>query len=242
MSEFLQSAEDMEFSPAEEPVQESPVVPSEAILLDNLDFSPETGGETPLQEPSSQDDGPARSPQSSIPTPPPSHPQEAPPSQEEVGDDHFAGLRDSLAGLSSGEEPATAPNAGNDRADVLASPGLPRAATPIEGPNGLEAHPNSDHSQPLSAEETYSGIIHILVAPGDEPSLSFFWNVLDSVAGLGKVIDAQTPLPDGSGHEFILDLGTEPLVLQQLQRQVPTAKIVALSPDRIHVQLVGIPE
>lgn len=193
LSEFLQSAEDMEFSPAEEPVQESPVVPSEGILLDNLDFSPETGGATPLQEPSSQDDGPARSPQSSIPIPPPSHPQEAPPSQEEVGDDHFAGLRDSLAGLSSGEEPATAPNAGNDRADVLAPPGLPRAATPIEGPNGLEAHPNSDHSQPLSAEETYSGIIHILVAPGDEPRLSFFWNVLDSVAGLGKVIDAQPP-------------------------------------------------
>ena len=106
----------------------------------------------------------------------------------------------------------------------------------------MEAHPDSDHSQPLSAEETYSGIIYILVAPGDEPSLSFFWNVLDSVAGLGKVIDAQPPLPDGSGHEFILDLGTEPLVLQQLQRQVPTAKIVALSPDRIHVQLVGIPE
>ena len=243
LSEFLQSAENLESGPAEKPVQDTPLVISEGLLMDNLDFASGPGESQPAQEPSNQEVGPAQGRESSIPTPP-SVPQAAPPSQEEVGDDHFAQLRDSLAGLSSGEEPPAQSPAGiNQELQVSAPPpGPPRAADPIKGPNGIEPPSASEPSELLSAEETYLGVLHILVTPGDESSLSFFWNVLDAVAGLGKVIDAQTPLPDGSGHEFILDLGNEPLILEQLQKQVLTSKIVALAPDRVYVQLMGIPE
>ena len=85
--------------------------------------------------------------------------------------------------------------------------------------------------------ETYSGTLYIVFTPAaDAATLSFFWDVVDTVAGVGKVI-AQAPLPDGSGHEFTLDLGNEPLSTAQLAARIPGAEISALGQDRLRIRL-----
>ena len=91
-----------------------------------------------------------------------------------------------------------------------------------------------------SVAASYSGILYIVFSPAaDAATLSFFWDVVDTVAGVGKVV-AQTPLSDGSGHEFTLDLGNDQLVIEQLQKRIPGAQVAALGPDRLSIQLAPL--
>ena len=240
LNEFLRSAEKPPAAPAGQEPPHTSMLPTEGLLLDNLDFSG-TEPVEPHQQPSNEEARPPDSPKSTILPPVSAEPPLSAP-QEEVGDDLFAQLRESLAGISSGEESAgTSPTDVKQESHVFEPPPDPeRVAGLQELSQRIEPASAPDSSEPIPVAETYSGILYILVTPADEATLSFFWNVLDTVAGLGKVINAQTPLPDGSGHEFTLDLGREPLVLEQLMRQTPAAKIVAMAPDRFHVQLTGM--
>ena len=240
LNEFLRSTEKPPSAPARQEPPETPILPTEGIFLDNMDFSG-TERVEPHQQPSNEEVKPVESPESTIRPPVSAEPPFSAP-QEEVGDDLFAQLRESLAGISSGEVSAgTSPTDVKQESQVFEPPPGPERVDGLqERSQGVEPASAPDSSQPIPVAETYSGILYIIVTPADEASLSFFWNVLDAVAGLGKVIDAQAPLPDGSGHQFTLDLGREPLVLQQLMRQIPTSKIVAMASDRIHVELVGI--
>ena len=87
--------------------------------------------------------------------------------------------------------------------------------------------------------ESYTGILHIELTPASDPAtLSFFWEVVDAVAGVGKVV-SQTPTADGS--EFILDLGGDVLVLEQLKDRMPGSEIVAVGPDKLHIMMSGPP-
>ena len=92
------------------------------------------------------------------------------------------------------------------------------------------AFPPAAGSEPDTSQipaTTYSGILYIIYSSGEDAALSFFWDVMDVVAGPGKVID-QTPLADGSGHEFTLDLGSDVLVLEDLRKGIPGSEITAI--------------
>ena len=89
----------------------------------------------------------------------------------------------------------------------------------------------------MPLQESYSGTLYIQFTPAaDTATLAFFWDVIDSIAGVGKVV-AQTPLADGSGHEFTLDMGGDLLAIEQLKKRMPGAEVVALDQDRLRIQL-----
>ena len=84
---------------------------------------------------------------------------------------------------------------------------------------------------------SYTGILQIVVSPStDSATLSLFWDAVDSVAGVGKIVD-QVPLPDGSGHELTLDLGEDILVVEHLAGRLPGCEITSMGPDRLQIHL-----
>ena len=112
---------------------------------------------------------------------------------------------------------------------------MPSIDQPPPLPEPAPRVPESAQSAPLAP--SYKGTLHIVFAPAaDAATLSFFWDIVDTVAGVGKVV-AQTSFPDGSGHEFTLDLGNDPLDLEQLRTRIPGSDIMALGPDRLRIHL-----
>ena len=159
--------------------------------------------------------------------------------EDEFGDDLLAQLRESLSSSHPTEEATEAPPSGITEE--------PPGSVPAPADGGGPGYPGqmqsksppstASPSQFLPLAETYSGILHLVLTPAaDSATLSFFWDVLDAAAGVGKVI-AQTPLPDGTGHEFTLDLGSDVMVMEEMKRQIPGAVIEALGQDRLHVRL-----
>ena len=166
---------------------------------------------------------------------------ESPPTEadERFSDDLLAHLQESLANNSPVDEstgipPASLMNTPSDRPQVVPSDFIQPGSS--EAPRA----PDSPPSIPLA--ESYSGILHIIFTPAaDAATLSFFWDVIETVAVGGMVI-AQIPLADGSGHEFTLDMGADALVIQQLRARIPGAEIMALGPDRLSIQLAPMAE
>ena len=117
---------------------------------------------------------------------------------------------------------------------AAAPPPAAAAPPPAAAAPPPAAAPPTPSSPPA---DSYSGTLYVVLSPAaDAVTLSFFWDVIDSVAGAGKVI-AQTPLANGSGHELTLDLGNDALMLEQLNRRLPGAVISGLAEDRIHIEL-----
>ena len=74
---------------------------------------------------------------------------------------------------------------------------------------------------------TCTGRVSLVFLPcPDAVTLGSFWEVLDGIAGIGGVVDAQ-PLDDGSGFDFTLDLGDQVLEIENLMGRIPNSQIVA---------------
>ena len=129
---------------------------------------------------------------------------------------------------------ATSPPAPTPAPVQSAQPPAPTPPPAQSSPPPAPTPPSAKSSPPA---DSYSGTLSVVLAPAaDVGTLSFFWDVIDSVAGAGKVI-AQTALANGSGHEFTLDLGNDVLVIEQLNRRIPGAVVSALGPDRLQIEL-----
>ena len=156
---------------------------------------------------------------------------------EHAGDDFLAELQQTLASFQSGSALAESPTI---EAPVdLTVP--PQAGSGYKGQGQATVQPQDPNPvQPVPVAESYSGILYIGFTPSsDATALSHFWDIVDAAAGVGKVI-AETPLPDGSGDEFTLDLGEDVLVMEQLVKQIPNADIKALGMDRLRIRLAPI--
>ena len=240
LDEFLNSVEESDAAPTLEEVRASAPTPSEGLFLDNLDFTAKepvgfqqqrvVGGEaSPIQNMENVQ----RPPEHSLEPP-------AVEAEGEFGDDLLAHLQESLTSMHVPEEPSR-PSPNDVMEELLGSGPPAHSQTPPSDPEwSLPGEPSPDHSglpQSTPTAETYSGILYIVFTPAtDAATLSFFWDVVDTVAGVGKVT-AQTPLADGSGHEFTLDLGNDVLALEELKRRTPGAEVAALGQDRLRIEL-----
>ena len=71
--------------------------------------------------------------------------------------------------------------------------------------------------------ETYTGTFKVEFIPTlDMDKLGFYWQVLDDVAGVGKVMDAQ---PTDDGFEFTLELGNDQLRTEDLRNAIPNTRL-----------------
>ena len=133
-----------------------------------------------------------------------------------------------------------APQVPPPQAQVPPAPQTQMPPAPQVPPPQAQAPPPA--VAPISAmplAESYSGVLHIELTPASDPAtLSFFWDVVDAVAGVGKVV-SQTPTAGGS--EFVLDLGSDVLVLTQLKERMPGSEIVAVGPDKLHIMMAAQP-
>jgi hypothetical protein len=118
--------------------------------------------------------------------------------------------------------------------DVRVSPQKPPsgpapAASRERAPEAPETYPPA---------ETYSGVLHVVFtpAPADLEALCSFWDVLEGAAGVGKVI-AETPLADGTGYQFTVDLGSDVLQVSQLRSQNPRMEVAALAGDKLRIRM-----
>ena len=154
-----------------------------------------------------------------------------------VENDFLAELEQTLASFNSGPTPAESPTieaAKGQQVPHLDGQGDSRQGQPTGQPQ------DSSSVKPMPIAESYSGILYIVFTPSPDPiALSRFWDIVDAVAGVGKVI-AQSPLPDGSGDEFTLDLGDDALAMNLVTKQIPNADIKALGMDRLRIQLAPI--
>ena len=108
---------------------------------------------------------------------------------------------------------------------------------PRTQPLGPAPGPSPAPSGGAPPAASYTGILQIVVSPfTDSAALSLFWDAVDSVAGVGKIVD-QVPLPDGSGHELTLDLGEDILVVEHLAGRLPGCEISSMGPDRLQIHL-----
>ena len=165
------------------------------------------------------------------------------PESSELGDDFdrelLAHLRDSLANIRAEDQVAELPASGGREETQV-----PRPSSPAPDPNFQEPASTPPPAPPSSPQpiESYSGTVYLVFTPvSDEARLTFLWDVLDTVAGPGMVT-AEAPLPDGSGHEFTLDLSTEVPLLEELRKRIPGSRIDALAPDRLRIQLQSMGE
>ena len=238
LNEFLRSTETPQGAPV---VRDAPQPPSEGLFLDNLDFSrTEPAVADPPQEEvtftleTESEAGPVGV----------SEPR-ATEGEAEFSDDLLQHLQQSLESVYRPDDSVEAPHQGTiqqpgghvTRPDAQEPPGYSgqlQASPPVATPPPAPTPAPAQSSPPA---DSYSGTLYVVLAPApDAGTLSFFWDVIDSVAGVGKVI-AQTPLANGSGHEFTLDLGHDVLVIEQLNRRIPGAVVSALGPDRLQIEL-----
>ena len=113
----------------------------------------------------------------------------------------------------------------------------PMASPTVDSPQ-LEASPTP--SKPLAPASplpaTFSGSLSLVFTPcPDADKLGSFWEALDGIGGVVAVVDAH-PTDDGSGFEFVLDLGGEVLESQELTRQIPGTEMVALGDNRLSIR------
>ena len=243
LNEFLRSVGEPEPAPARDNIHSSGQASSGGLFLDNLDLTRGGPSRSQSRGPISDDPVPSQGMEhthGAFQTAIPSHAD----ARAEFGDSLLAEIQDSLATIrASGGSMTTA------GADVIQ--GSPAFNTP-EGSSSFPASTQRLQSNdlastpgpavPVSGRESYSGILRILLTPAaDTAVLSTFWDVIDSVAGVGKVI-SQTPLADGSGHEFTLDLSNDILVLEQLQVRMRGAKITPLEHDLLHIEFIPMGE
>ena len=251
LAEFMRSVENPEATSTREEVREPRETRSEGLFLDDLDFSGKGLAESQTQQTPEERVRPtwdmvgSAQPASGGATEPP-----AVEAENEFGADLLAYLRESLANAQPLEGATEAPSARVREQRQSPRPPMQPQEGATEAPSARAREqrqsprppPAPGPSQSLPAAETYSGILYVIFTPAaDAATLSFFWDTIDSIAGVGKVI-AQTPLPDGSGHEFTLDLGNDILVLEQLKRRIPGGDIVALGQDRIRIELAPMSE
>ena len=241
LNEFLRSIENPEAPSTREEVQEPAQIPSEGLSLDTMDSLRKELTRFQSERPPDEEINPSQNTESIQQTPVPIEPASADVG-DEFGDDFLVQLRESLANAHPVEESTETPSIGSmDEGQIPSSPARPQGVPDYSELFRPEETPTtSGPSQSLPVAETYSGILHIILSPdADKATISFFWDVIDTVAGAGTVI-AQTPLPDGSGHELTLDLGNDVLGLEQLKRRIPGADIVALGQDRLRIRLTPI--
>ena len=75
--------------------------------------------------------------------------------------------------------------------------------------------------------ETFSGRLSVVFVPcPDADRLGSFWESLDEVAGVGAIVDAR-PQDEGSGFEFVLDLGQGQMSVEQLKGRIPDTEMTA---------------
>ncbi len=235
LNEFLRSAASSGTVVEEVGTTDQPADEPGGLYLDNLDFSMRDFSQS-AAEPRPIAEG-LPGPGSAFPFSKTPGPLEPPSNgaDDQMGDELLGQLRESLAGL----DFDTGSSAGSVE-DVPASrpPLLPDdliAELERAQPEMLPEIPQA----PLSTtpSDSYTGIFRIVFKPAADPAtLSFFWDILDSVAGVGKVV-AETPLPDGSGHEFTLDLGSDVLETEQLLARIPGAEVEVLGSDRLGIHL-----
>ena len=235
LKQFLSSAADPAPVVEEVEASEQPANDPGGLYLDNLDFSRREPPQRAAQPQPIAEDFLDLGSAFEVPQIPASPALPSNGAADEPGDELLGQLRDSLAGL---DFDLTAP------ADVVE--GVPSVRPPLLPDDlitGLErAQPEMlpeipEAPQSMTLNDSYTGILRIVFKPAADPTtLSFFWDILDSVAGVGKVV-AETPLPDGSGHEFTLDLGRDVLETEQLMARIPGAEVEVLGPDRLGIHL-----
>ncbi len=222
LNQFLQSGEEPD-APAEpenpEPLPSAPAAP-EVSLIESLDFL-DLGVEEPQVGPASGIEGAPAQPVGNAIVSPGNEDPAVTVGGEEFGDDLLAELQESLANLTSIEG--------------AAGTGLDTSVTEVQMP--VEPPVASPPPQTAAPLVGFSGILRIVVTPvANSDTLSSFGRVIDSVVGVGKIVN-QSLLPDGSGHEFTLDLGENVLTVGQLKSGLPNGEIAALGSDRLHVHL-----
>ena len=238
ISRFLRSFEEFKAPSTQEEVNEPAQAPSQGFSLDNMDFLKEEPVESQGRQSLADNNEPAEAMEGVQHSPPPRQPSSTG-AEGEFGDDVLAQLRDSLANVQPVSESPEMPSVADMEERRIPSPPPASQDSPgyFEPTPGMGSQPVSVPSQSLPLAENYSGILHIIFAPAADPAtLSFFWDVIDAVAGVGKVV-AQMPLADGSGHEFTLDLGNDILAVEQLKARIPGAEVLAVGQDRLRIQL-----
>ena len=99
----------------------------------------------------------------------------------------------------------------------------------------FDGHLTSEPDCGLALPATFSGRLHVVFTPcPDAERLGLFWEVLDGLAGAGGIVDAH-PTDSGAGFEFVLDLDSRVLVVEDLKRQIPHSQIMSPSSDRLDV-------
>ena len=211
----------------------------EALIIDRTDKS-----RKPDERPSERDRGGNGALEGSIPW------EAAAKDKEEVLKKELAGLRQSLEKIRAFRG-ATHRSPLPDTAPSLASEGAstpqptvptpltirsPSVARPVESPRPEEMPTASEPSPSPALSPIWSGRFHLVFTPcpGAE-QLAGFWEVLDEVAGIGKVVDAR-PVSAGAEFEFILDLGNGIMELEELNRRIPHSQMTALGEDRLNVR------
>ena len=235
LSAFLSSTAKPDEAPPLELATAPAQTHSEGLFLDNLDFR---NKDQMVTESQASPRTPVIPDQNLESAQQPGGSDEASSAETELGEDVLAQLRESLASVAQVEEPRQSPPTGANEGPQVSAPRAASQSVPNQRWQfpPAEPPPASQPSPLMPVEQSYSGILYIVVTPApDAATLSFFWDVVDSVAGPGKVI-SQTPLPDGSGHEFTLDLGKDSLVSEQLQKRIPRSEVVALGQDRLRIQ------
>ena len=107
---------------------------------------------------------------------------------------------------------------------------------PADRPGQAVSPGASDPGTGMNPPGTCTGRVSLVFLPcPDAVTLGSFWEVLDGIAGIGGVVDAQ-PLDDGSGFDFTLDLGDQVLEIENLMGRIPNSQIVAMGEDKLNVR------
>jgi len=101
---------------------------------------------------------------------------------------------------------------------------------------GLAAQPGAWEAAPAEPlPATCSGRLSLVFTPcPDTETLGILWEALDRIAGVGGVVDAR-PHDEEAGFEFVLDLGNQILVVEELRGLIPHTRMVALGKDRLNI-------
>ena len=86
-----------------------------------------------------------------------------------------------------------------------------------------------------SPPNTYTGRLYLMFPSTlSQGRLESIWDILDQVAGSGKIADTRLISRD-AGIQFTLDLGDKVLDVEELRRSIPDAQLVALEEDRLRI-------
>ena len=101
----------------------------------------------------------------------------------------------------------------------VVSPTLPEAPPPLPAPTAA----------------TYTGRIYLMFPSSlSQGRLESVWEVLDQVAGSGKITDTRL-ISREAGIQFTLDLGDRELDIDALRAKFPDAEVVPMEEDRLRI-------